>query len=118
MSPSLVLPSRGLVLATNVRRAATVRDRMRGLIGRPLSDGEALLLAPCRQVHTFGMTAPIDILFCDAELTVVHVIRRLKPCRMSRICWSARAVIEVRAGAAGDLAAGDHLYCDPSMSDS
>ncbi|HJR44395.1 MAG TPA: DUF192 domain-containing protein [Actinomycetota bacterium] len=109
MHPSLVLPGRGPVVATSLRRTATVRDRVHGLIGRPLSEGEALLIAPCRQVHTFGMPAPIDVVFCDADLIVVHVTRRMKPRRVGRLCWAARSAIELRAGAAEGVVAGDRL---------
>ena len=82
---------------------------MRGLIGRPLGMGEALLILPCRQVHTFGMREPIDVVFCDAAARVVHVIHGLRPRRISPLRWDAAGVIEARAGAAADVRPGDRL---------
>jgi len=39
-----------------VRVAATFLQRLSGLLGKPpLSSGEALLIKPCRDIHTFGL---------------------------------------------------------------
>ena len=109
MARSLVLPARRLVVANTLREARSALDRMRGLIGRPLGPGEGLLIFSCRQVHTFGMREPIDVVFCDAGLRVVHVTRGLRPWRISPLRWDAAGVIELRGGAADDLAPGDRL---------
>jgi uncharacterized membrane protein (UPF0127 family) len=84
------------VLAT-AEVAATRRARRQGLRGRDEFDG-ALVLRPCRQVHTFGMRFPIDVAFCDRDGRVVrtyHLARR----RVSPIVWRARLALEARAGA-------------------
>ena len=49
----------GEVLAS-LEVADTRAARRRGLLGRDGIDG-ALLLAPARSVHTFGMRFPIDV---------------------------------------------------------
>mgnify|MGYP003346105269 CR=1 FL=1 len=41
--------------------------RRRGLLGRDCIDG-ALVLRPCRSVHTLGMKVPVDVAFCAAAL--------------------------------------------------
>ena len=46
--------------------------RTRGLMGRDDVEG-ALVLRPCRQVHTFGMRFPIDVAFCDGSGIVLHL---------------------------------------------
>ena len=53
--------------------ARGIRERTQGLLGRRDSSEVtgALVLRPCRQVHTFGMRFPIDVAFCDPAGTVL-----------------------------------------------
>ena len=76
--------------------AASRRARTRGLMGRDDVEG-ALVLRPCRHVHTFGMRFPIDVAFCDQSGTVLH-LSTLSPRRMSRPVLHAAFAIEARAG--------------------
>ena len=117
MRQSLVLPARGQVVATRLLLARTPAARMRGLIGRPLDVGEALLLCPCRQVHTFWMRYAIDAVFCDRHLNVVHVVREMHPRRVSTVRWDASCVIELEAGAANAVRVGDGLRIVPAGTD-
>jgi uncharacterized protein len=88
----------GSVLATHARIARDARGRMRGLIGEdPLGEGECLLLEPAAQVHTFGMRAPIDVVFCDKRGVIVHVVRAMRPMRITRWVRGARRAIELPA---------------------
>jgi hypothetical protein len=98
----------GDVLAT-AEVAATPRDRRRGLRGRDDVDG-ALVIRPCRSVHTAGMRFPIDVAFCDAAGTVLHTCT-LVPWRVSRVARRAAFVVEARAGAFDRwcVRAGDRL---------
>lgn len=84
-------------------------ERARGLLGRDGIDG-ALLLSPCRSVHTIRMRFAIDVAFVDSDMRVVRTTR-LAPNRLTRPCVAARAVIEAEAGsfASWDLAVGDEL---------
>lgn len=77
--------------------AETRRDRTRGLLGRSGIDG-ALLMRPARSVHTFGMHFPIDVAFLDEDLRVLRVAT-VRPNRLPRPEWRARAVLEAEAGA-------------------
>jgi hypothetical protein len=86
----------GEVLAS-LEVAGSRRARSRGLLGRDGVDG-ALLLRPCRSVHTVGMRFPIDVAFCDDELQVLRVVTMPRH-RLSRLVWRSRAVIEAEAGA-------------------
>jgi uncharacterized protein len=93
----------GRACGIRVATAASARERMRGLLGcEHLADDEALLLVPCRSVHTFGMSFPIDVLFIDRQWRVVAIHRRVPPARM---LFSLRAsrTLEMRAGMAGVL---------------
>lgn len=98
----------GEVLAS-LEVADSRRARSRGLLGRSGVDG-ALLLRPCRSVHTLGMQFPIDVAFCDDDLQVLRVVT-LRRHRMTRPAWRSRVVIEAEAGAFArwGLRAGDLL---------
>lgn len=113
MPTSLLLTDGDLVVADTVRRATSIPGRMRGLLGGPgLGPGEGLLLSPCKQVHTFGMRFPIDVVFCDRGWRVTHVVRGMKPGRVSRVEWRARCAIELSAGAASAVQPGDRLVLE------
>jgi uncharacterized membrane protein (UPF0127 family) len=77
--------------------AATRRARGRGLLGRDGFTG-ALVIKPCRQVHTLGMRFPIDVAFCDADGAVLRTVT-LSRRRVSRLVWRSAFVIEAEAGA-------------------
>jgi len=81
-----------------IRRADTFRARAKGLLGsRYLDDGDALWLAPCRAVHTFGMRFAIDVVFLDARGKVLRVVPNLPPYRLA-CCLPAASVLELAAG--------------------
>jgi uncharacterized membrane protein (UPF0127 family) len=84
------------VLAT-AEVAATRAARRRGLLGRDEIDG-VLVLRPCRQVHTFRMRVPIDVVWCAGDGRVLR-ITTLVPGRVSRPVLRSRFVIEAAAGA-------------------
>ena len=86
----------GEVLAS-LEVAESRRAHARGLLGRDGLDG-ALLLRPCRSVHTLGMRFPIDVAFCDGDLQVLRLVTMPRH-RLSRLVWRSRAVIEAEAGA-------------------
>jgi uncharacterized membrane protein (UPF0127 family) len=84
------------VLAT-VEVASSARARRRGLLGRDEFDG-ALVLRPCRNVHTFRMRFAIDVAFCDVNGVVLRTCS-LPPGRLSPLVWRAAFAVEARAGA-------------------
>jgi hypothetical protein len=86
----------GEVLAS-AEVATTRAARRRGLLGRDEIDG-ALVLEPCRQVHSFGMRATIDVVWCDREGQILR-IASLKPRRVSLPVLRARFVVEAEEGA-------------------
>lgn len=86
----------GEVLAA-VEVADDFSRRSRGLLGRDGIEG-AMLIKPARSVHTVGMRFPIDVAFCDRDLTVLDVIT-MRRFRLSRPRMRARSVVEAEAGA-------------------
>ncbi len=112
----MIIPSRSVMLAAKVCKAETLKDRMIGLLGRTtLPEEEGLWIIPCKSVHTIGMKFPIDVLFVDKSLSVVRVVHALSPGRMTRVCLTAKSVIELAAGVARRhaIAPGDRLQAIP-----
>ncbi len=89
--------------------AETAAARRRGLIGREDLEG-ALVLRPCRHVHTVGMRFPLDVACCDDHGVVLRTLS-LAPWRVAPIVWRTAFVVEARAGAfeRWQLRAGDRL---------
>jgi uncharacterized membrane protein (UPF0127 family) len=77
--------------------ATTGRDRRRGLRGRDEMEG-ALVLRPCRTVHTVGMRFDIDVAFCDGDGIVLRTYS-LRPWRVSPVVFRSTFAIEASAGA-------------------
>lgn len=94
----------GIVVAERLRPAHTHWTRLRGLVGTSgLAPGEGLWIRPCRQVHMFGMRYPIDVVFLDERLDVVHAIRELRPWKVSPKVKAATSVLELPAGTVARL---------------
>lgn len=81
---------------------------MRGAIGNEPATGDALVIATA-QVHTFFMRGRIDVVFCDRDWRVLHVVHRMRPWRVTRWVGGARRVVELPAGAADAVGVGDEL---------
>lgn len=85
----------GTVLAS-LERAESFRSRTVGLLGRDEIDG-ALLIEKAKSVHTLGMKFPIDVAFCDEDLTILRIVTMQKH-RVSKIEFAACCAIETEAG--------------------
>jgi len=96
----LINKSTGLVVAQRVEMAISFTRRLKGLLGRSFfPPGSALMLQPCRQVHTFFMRFPIDVIFLDQRGTVLTVLV-MSPGRVSPYVSKAQMVVELPAGTA------------------
>ena len=84
-----------VLAAAEVARDA--RARRKGLLGRDSFEG-ALVLRPCRHVHTIRMRFAIDVAFCDVQCVVLKT-RTLVPWRLSPLVWRAAFAVEASAGA-------------------
>jgi uncharacterized membrane protein (UPF0127 family) len=104
------------VVVENLELAEDSTSRRRGLIGHtPLAQRHGLLIRPCRWVHTFGMSFPIDVVYLDREWRVVALTENLVPNRIGPPVLQAQCVVEMAAGAVGQagLAVGDQLEVRP-----
>lgn len=99
MQPATTAPSDALL----VHEATRFRTRLLGLLALPrLRPGEALALQPCASVHTCFMRYAIDVVYLDADDTVIKVVPALAPWRISA-CRGARTTLELAAGEAARL---------------
>jgi hypothetical protein len=90
--------TRQTYLATALAVADTHWTRLRGLLGLAPGDfrnGYALWIVPCHGVHTLGMGFPIDVVYLDRGMTVVHVQRELQPWRFAPVRMTAASVLEL-----------------------
>jgi uncharacterized membrane protein (UPF0127 family) len=103
----------GVPLARHLEPAFDSKSRRRGLLGRhSLLADTALIIAPCKSVHTFFMRFTIDVVFVDRSGTVVKCCR-LKPWRIA-FARRAFATVELAAGGvdAAGLLVGDRLVVE------
>ena len=79
--------------------ARGIRERTQGLLGERDAGAVtgALVLRPCRQIHTIGMRFPIDVAFCDRDGVVLRTAT-VPPWRVTRLVWRAGFVVEAAAG--------------------
>ncbi len=91
-----------------VKLAGRFADRVRGLLGTK-ADGATLVLMPCNDVHTWGMSYPIDVAFVSREGEVIATYEDVGPGRRMR-CGRAVAVLERCSRCAGAwFAVGDRV---------
>jgi uncharacterized protein len=85
-------------LATTLAVADTHWTRLRGLLGLGPDDfrnGSGIWILPCHGVHTLGMGFPIDVVYLDSALSVVHIERDLRPWRFAPVRMQATSVLEL-----------------------
>jgi uncharacterized protein len=99
MPEKIVVASSGRIVAHDLRWARTFSERSNGLVGSPpLAEGQALVIEPATQVHTFRMGFPIDVAFVGRDWKVRHVVRGMRRRRMTKFVWGSRYVIELASG--------------------
>ena len=85
----------GMVLVADI--SATNEQRTKGLsVKDALAENEAMLFVFDNEAeHTFwmqNMKFPIDIIWIDADKTVVHIEHSLQPCRSDLLCPTYKPV--------------------------
>ena len=90
------------VIAERVTWCVTLKDRLRGVLGRePLHADEAYVIAGSRQVHTIGVPYALDAVFCDSLFRVLHV-ETLQPRGKSKRVRRSLYCIELLGGRAAE----------------
>lgn len=106
--------TRQAYLATDLSVADTHWTRLRGLLGRGTDDfrnGSGLWIVPCHGVHTLGMGFPIDVVYLDRQMNVIHVQPDLRPWRFAPVRRLATSVLELPCHRAAETktAIGDKI---------
>ena len=106
-----LVDSNGEALSNQVEAAGGFIPRLHGLMGRKAMPGcFALILMPCRQIHTFFMRFTIDVIFLDRGLRVKHVIEKMRPWKISKLVRGSHVVVELPGGTLeGRVTQGDRL---------
>ncbi len=89
----------GSEIAPHIEVADTLGSRTMGLMFKKgLEPGHGIVLRPCSSIHMFFMRFAIDVVFVDKDGIVKHICHAIKPWRMSRIVFGAKAAIELEPG--------------------
>jgi len=67
-----------------------------------------MLFRPAGSIHMFFMQIPLDVVFCDRDLTVLKVVRDLQPWKTAG-AKGAKVTIELGVGGAASIEVGDRL---------
>jgi len=100
---SKLLTATNLTRGTRLTECGRVADnaitRLVGLLrDKILAEGDGLWIVPCNSIHSIGMKFEFDAIFLDKNLRVVHLVREMKPWRISKLVFAAHSVLEVPAG--------------------
>lgn len=82
-----------------IYQASSFFGRLMGLSGSSdLDPSMALWLIPCKQIHTFGMTYPIDVINLDRSGRVICALQNVKPNTIPKKSEGTMSVLELAAG--------------------
>lgn len=82
--------------------ACTFLRRLRGLHAvPPLGLTDALIIRPCKAIHTYGLDRTIDVIFMDRSGKILKV-DSIAPQKLM-FCWRASVAVEMRHGTAARL---------------
>ena len=97
---------------TEGRLADTFWLRLRGLLGaNPLQQGEGLVLAGEKSIHTLFMGFPIDVVYLDKDFKVIRTTVNMVPYRLGPFITQSAYVLEMPVGTIDQTATqvGDQL---------
>jgi uncharacterized protein len=104
-------------LSLSVSAADTHLTRLKGLLGKlRLKADEGIWVVPSQGVHTFGVLFPVDLIYLDSALRVVHLIESFPSFRIGPIKRNCTSVLELatRTIYSSQTQVGDQLLiCSP-----
>ena len=88
--------TRECFLSLHVAAADTTFSRLKGLIGKlNLKSDEGMWVLPSQGVHTLGLLFPVDLIYLDANLRVIHLVEFLPSFRIAPLKIQAASVLEL-----------------------
>lgn len=71
-------------------------SRLIGLLGkRKLRSDEGLWVIPSAGIHTIGVLFPIDVIYLNEQVEVIHLIENLGPCRIAPVRAQCHSVLQL-----------------------
>ena len=90
--------TRECFLGLRIAPADTMWKRLKGLIGRiRLGYDEGIWVVPSRGIHTVGLVFPIDVIYLDENLLVVHLVEHVPAFRIAPLKAQAASVLQLPA---------------------
>lgn len=106
----LVVERSGEILVEDLERAMNPVSRFFGLMGRAsLAPDGGLWLAPCDSIHMMFMRFAIDVVWLNADRSVLKISSHVKPWIGMAWCTGAKVALELPSGRAVNLRIGDKL---------
>ena len=99
-------------MAEKVKLADDFEGRLKGLMFTKVFPAcGAVIIKPCRGIHTFFMRYPLDILLLDEENKVVYKQESLPPGRFTPLLSRSKIAVELPAGSFSrkEVSLGDEL---------
>jgi uncharacterized membrane protein (UPF0127 family) len=92
--------TRECFLSFGVTAADTPFARLRGLIGRlHLASDDGVWIIPSQGVHTLGVLFPLDLIYLDDDLKVIHAIEHFPRFWVAPLRLRAASVLQLPAHA-------------------
>ena len=91
--------------------ADTFLKRFKGLMFDKKMEGyDALVIKPCKSIHTCFMKYSIDVVFLNEKFQIVKIKRNMRPWKMTPFYFSSTQVVEFENGRIDqELKEGDEL---------
>ncbi len=108
----LVNKTTGEVLTKKVKIVDDFKGRLKGLMFTETFPAYgAVIIKPCRGIHTFFMRYPLDILLLDEENLVIYKQESLPPGRVTPLLSHSKIAVELPAGSLKEkeVSLGDEL---------
>lgn len=94
-----------------VDTATSFSQRLIGLMFKKSYPNKILWIHKCKSVHTCFMKFPIDVVFVNKNLKIIHIQKNIKPWRFSPYLLKASSVLEYEAGVLkNQISVGDQLH--------
>lgn len=83
------------VLFERVEEANTYVKRLKGLLGKSyITENYALIIHPCKGIHTMFMRFPISLIVLDRHKRVISIYKKIEPFKMIKGTEEWHYVIE------------------------
>lgn len=95
----LVNKRNDVVIANDVILANTFVTRLKGLMfKKSFEENSAIMICPCKIIHTFFMKFSIDVIFLSKDNRVLNITENMFPGKISPLIMDSKTILELPAG--------------------